>query len=255
MNRSAFLSGMAAAVAAGTPLWALAGELVGSSLTTQHDLFAALPPPAAKTWTRLIMGSGAIYQKQIGTGVESEGNLHFYETEVGSPGGSCNPATMRKAYLKAQRFGSLLDEYPLLTNIGRTDSMIYRYGGAGAGNDEPGDSTLLLLDEKYLYDTRPVRIVSVRPERLHVANAVHDTTHIVAEFTPARTSKEVLRRIELWTTPDLPFGVARYRATVHGLDQPFELHVYAHGRAFASDLQLPLARVEAMTQNGQYGRI
>jgi hypothetical protein len=210
-------------------------------------------------WTRIILGSGAVYQKQIGAGEEFSANGSrrlYYELQVGSPGGSCNPSTMRKAYLKGATFGSLFDTYPLISNIGRTENMVYRYGDVTGGNlhQQPGDTTLRLLDEDYLYDSRPLRIVSVTRQRIHVASTDLEATHIAGEFlgSPARSQR--LKRIELWHSPIFPFGVARYEAVVAGLD-PFKLHVFSHGHDFVSLLSMPLEHVRAITRNGAYGQI
>ena len=252
MKRATFLGGAAGALA-GLPAIARAG-----TVTTQHALFATLPRPHSGDWTRIILGSGAKYQKQIGAGIErpvGAAPLAYYELQVGSPGGSCNPNSLRKAYLRGGTFGSLFDVYPLVANVGRTENFVYRYGDVAAGqHGENGDTVLRLLDEAYLYDGRPLRIISVAPERIHVASRNVDTTHVVAEFAKPQSQKERLRQIELWHASEFPFGVARYRATLQGLD-PYELHVFSYGRPYKSDLTLSLAQVREMTRDGQYGQL
>ncbi len=253
MNRLAFLaSSSAAIVVARVPVFG--AELVGATMT-QGELFDALPAGRPGQWTRVILGSGATYQKQIGIGREANtaGEVTYFETQVGMPGGSCNPASMRKAYLRDGRVGSLLDEYALSINIGRTENMIYRYGDS-AGAKTAGDDTLHLFDERYLYDRRPMRVVSVKTERIHVASAMHETTHVACEYRTAGTGNERLQHVELWHSPAFPFGLAKYRATLRGLD-PFEMHVYSHGERFASMLAMKLDDVRAATKDGQYGQI
>lgn len=250
MNRSTFLGGAAALACA--PAVAFASDLVGSTLT-QRELFARLPAGRPGQWTRIILGSGATYQKQIGIGSEvADGRrVAFFETQIGMPGGSCNPASMRKAYLRDATIGSLLDEYPVAINIGRTENMIYRYGdSAGGGRDE----TLHLFDERYLYDPREMHVVSVRSERIHVASATHVATYVACEYRTAGSGNERLRHVELWYAPEFPFGLAKYRATLRGLD-PFEMHVYSHGDRFATMLAMKLDDVRAATKDGQYGQI
>ncbi len=251
MKRATFLSGTVAL--AGLPAVASAG-----TVTTQHALFANLPRPRPSDWTRIIRGSGAKYQKQIGAGLErtpTSGALAYYEIQVGSPGGSCNPNSLRKAYLHDAAFGSLLDTYPLIANVGRTENFVYRYGDVVAGQrGENGDTVLRLLDESYLYDDRPLRIVSVGTQRIHIASRNVDTTHVVAEFAAPPSARQRLRHIELWHAPEFPFGVARYRATLHGLEA-YELHVFSYGRPYKSDLALSLAQVRDMTKDGQYGQL
>lgn len=256
MNRASFVAG-AAALASAAPLAAFATELVGARLT-QRALFAALPRMRSRQWTRIILGSGVKYQKQIGAGTEPApggGARYYYETQIGSPGGSCNPSSMRKAYLRDPHFGSLLDAYPLLTNIGRTENMVYRFGDAeSTANGNPGDTTLHLLDERYLFDPRELRIVSVTAERIHVASATRLTTHVVAEYGPARSANERLRRVDLWHAPELPFGLARYRGTLRDME-PFEMQPYSFGADFTSMLALRLDAVRAITKDGRYGQL
>jgi hypothetical protein len=258
MNRASFFAGAAAFAALGAAPGppAFASTLAGT--TTQGDLFAGLPHGRPGQWTRVILGSGAMYQKQIGLGTEIDraGESRLYiETQVGMPGGSCNPSSMRKAYLRDAAFGSILHGYSLLANVGRTENMVYRYGDGPSGeNGKSADSILHLLDEPWLYDARPLHVLSATRERIHAASAMHETTHVVAEFSRPRSAKERLERIELWHSPDFPFGVARYRATLRGLE-PFELHVYSHGAEFTSLLAMSLDEVREITKNGEYGQL
>ena len=258
MNRSAFLASTGA-LALAAPRLARAATLREGDLTTQGALFDSLPRPVVRDWTRVILGSGVAYQKQIGVGEEVDANgkrLLYYELQVGSPGGSCNPSTMRKAYLKANTFGSLFATYPLISNIGRTENMVYRYGDVvgGATRQERGDTTLRILDEDYLYDPRPLRIVSIAPARIHVSSTDLVATHVVGEIVGGATVKRRLERIELWHSPLFPFGVAKYRATVLGLE-PFEMRVFSHGTDFETLLTMSLDKVRAITKNGAYGQI
>jgi hypothetical protein len=258
MDRSTFLAGLTAALPLAGSMVPFAA-LAEGQVTTQRDLFASLPQPKSHDWTRIILGSGAKYQKQIGAGIEtaqSGEKLYYYELQIGSPGGSCNPSTMRKAYLREPSFGALLDTYPLIANIGRTGNLVFRYGdvtGEATANN-PADTRLRLLDEAYLYDPRPVRIVSLARAQIHVASQNLDAMHIVGEYPKAGSASERLRHIELWHDPRFPFGLARYRATVAGLD-PFEMHVYSHGADFSSILDLSLAEVRDITRNGAYGQL
>jgi hypothetical protein len=256
MDRATFAR-LIAAGAAGFPLSAFARELEGTR-TTQTALFAALPRIASGDWTRIILGSGAPYQKQIGAGFETgpDGKpLLFLEMQIGSPGGSCNPSSMRKAYLRSGRFGSLFDTYDLVANVGRTENLFYRFGDA---SDDPhpakADRSLRLLDVGYLYDPRPARIVSVAPQTIHAASRTVDATHVVAEFGSPGNGAHPLRRIELWHHPTFPFGVVRYRAILDGYD-PFIAHVYSFGGKFTSLLPLTLAKVRAMTPGNSYGQL
>lgn len=256
MDRATFAR-LVAGGAASLPLVAHARELEGT-ITTQTALFASLPAIAPRQYCRIILGSGAKYQKQIGAGVETDpklGRLLYLETQVGSPGGNCNPSSMRKSYLRGDRFGSLLDAYALRANIGRVENMFYRFGDlADAPHRETADNTLRLLDERYLYDDRPMRIVSVSTERIHVASRNVSATKVVGEFAKPKGPHERLERIELWHEPSFPFGFARYRATLRDLD-PFEAHTYSTGHDFKTMLAYTLDRARSLTRDGQYGQL
>lgn len=258
MNRLSFTCGAAATLAASAASAGASALVRAGTTTTQASLFATLPRPKAGDWTRIILGQGALYQKQIGAGIETadDGTKRaYYEVQVGSPGGSCNPNSLRKAYLRGSEFGSLLDVYPLVSNIGRSANLVFRYADVtDTAHHDVEDTLLRLIDQKALYDDRPLRIVSVATERIHVANRNVETTHVVGEYARSTDPAHRLRRIELWSTPVFPFGVARYRATLAGFD-PYELHVYAAGKDYASDLRMPLDRIRAITKDGEYGQI
>jgi hypothetical protein len=162
---------------------------------------------------------------------------------------------MRKAYLRADRFGSLFDTYALVANVGRTENLFYRYGDA---LDDPhpskADRSLRLLDAGFLYDPRPLRIVSVSTQTVHAASGDVEATHVVAEFGAPAAPSQLLRRIQLWHNPAFPFGVVQYHATLDGYD-PFNAHVYAFGGKFNSLLPLTLAHVREQTRDGAYGQL
>lgn len=251
MNRRSFVGAVAGTLAvAATPFATFASSLVGRP-TTQHELFAALPRPERGSWLRLVMGSGVAYQKQIGLGSESgnAGDLLYVETQIGLPGGSCNPNTLKKTYLRGTRYSGLMTEYAIAANVARSGNTLSRWGDVAGGQAAAqGDEYLRLLDAHYLYDARPCVVESLGTATLHVAGAPHETTHVVASFG-APTGDARLEHIELWHLPGVPFGVARYRAKLRGI-APFELTLESYGRAFKSDISASLATIRAMTPNG-----
>jgi hypothetical protein len=255
MNRRSFAVSVAgAALAAAAPCGVFA-ELLAAKVTTQNALFDALPRPSAGEWVRLIMGSGVAYQKQIGLATETteSGVLHYVETQIGIPGGSCNPNTMKRVYLEGG-FGSLMAQPAVLANVADSGTILTRWGDVGGGQTQvPSEAHLRLLDLAYLYDDRPVRVVSSAPATLTMPFGALATTHVVGEFVHAYDAKHRLARIELWTAPGVPFGVAKYRATRED-GQTFDLHLFSHGKAFKPELAMTLETVRAVTPGGTYVR-
>jgi len=251
MKRKSFVTGFGAALAMGMPFATASASLVGER-TTQLDLLSALPRPAAGEWLRLTLGSGVRYGKQFGFGSErgADGTpLLYVETQIGEASGACNPNTTRKTYLRATHFGALLSEYAVLASIARSGNMITRWADVADGEPRSArDAHLRLLDAPYLYDNRPLTIESVTPESVHVAGRPHTTTRVVASFAGG-SSQARLKRIELWHTPSVPFGVARYHATVRDLD-PFSLTLQSYGHAYKPDLDLSLQAIRVLTSTG-----
>jgi len=135
MQRHFFLKsviGVAALTA--RPFDALAALTPGGT-TTQAALFALLPRPKSGNWVRLIMGAGVEYQKQIGAATESteHGELRYLETQVGVPGGSCNPNTMKRTYLSASTFPSLFEQTPVLANVANSGTTLTRWADTSGG--------------------------------------------------------------------------------------------------------------------------
>ncbi len=256
MKRVEFIA--ASAAFAVSPAVARSAEFsVARGTTTQAQLFAALPKPSARMWTRIILGQGAKYQKQIGLGTETAADgsqLSYVELQVGSPGGDCNPNTLRKAYLQGHAFGSLVQTYPLVSNIGRSANLVFRYGDVTDGTPaSKADVTLKLLDNRIAYDDAPLRVVSSEPERLTAAGRTLETTHVACVV--AGPSATGIRRIDLWHAPGVPFGLVRYRATMGDGVEPYEMSCYSFGFAYKTDLPMSLANVRAITKDGAYGSL
>lgn len=268
MERQLFLRSLiGVASVAAVPAGVLAGT--AAPPTSLGSLFEALPRPKAGDWVRLVMGSGVDYQKQIGAAVETtqHGDLLYYETQVGTPGGSCNPNTMKRTYLSGSRFTSLFDRTPVLADVANSGTTLTRWSDIGGGQSQAEmDAKLQLLDANYLYDERPLRVISTRSETLPLPASgpysgsaesgrgpLHPvaTTHVVAEFARPHDSKHRLTRVELWTSPALPFGVAKFRAYARDL-APFELRLFSFGRRFKTDLAMSLETIRSITPDGTY---
>lgn len=270
MNRQHFLSLTIGATAlAALPFPAFASDFMMGASTTQRDLFGALPVPKPGQWVRLILGSGVEYQKQIGAVSESteHGDLLYYETQVGTPGGSCNPNTMKRTYLQGAKFSSLFDRPQVAAAVANSGTTLTRWADVRGGQTQaPRDAKLQLLDSPYLYDDGTLHVLSTKRETLHLpASSVYsgsadssrgplyarETTHTIADFAPPHDSKHKLMRIELWTSPDVPFGVAKYRATIKDADS-FELRLYSYGTRFKTDLAMSLETIRNVTPDGTY---
>lgn len=254
MHRRSFVAGSGSAAALALVPGAAWADFTQRRATTQQALFDRLPPPQTGEWVRIIMGSGVDYQKQIGLGTESteHGELRFVETQIGVPGGSCNPNTLKRVYLRGARFGSLVAQEPVLANVANSGTTLTRWGDvAGGQSQQSSDARLRLLDAAYLYDPRPCRVTSVSPETLSLPFGRIETSHVVARFDPPYDGEHRLTTIELWAAPELPYGVAKFRATAAGRE-PFELHVFSHGRGFRSDLHMSLDTLRAITPDGTH---
>lgn len=269
MDRRSFLGSTLTAAAVATLSSGAFAASADSARRDQEALFASLPRPKSGQWVRLIMGSGVDYQKQIGTATEAtqHGELLYLETQVGTPGGSCNPNTMKRTYLGAPHFPSLLDRTAVVANVANSGTTLTRWSDVSGGQPVAAqDSKLQLLDASYLYDDRPLRIVSQKSVTLPVpVGAVYSgsgespapktiplsTTHTVATFAPPYDAKHRLTHIELWTTPVVPFGVVKLRAIANDLD-PFELRLYAYGTHFKTDLAMSLETIRSITPSGTY---
>jgi hypothetical protein len=159
MNRRSFLrSSMGVAALVALPYEALANSFMLAGTTTQQSLFDALPRPKAGQWVRLVLGSGVQYQKQIGAVSEAteHGDLLYYETQVGTPGGSCNPNTMKRTYLQGSKFTSLIDRTPVAAAVANSGTTLTRWADLQGGQTQArSDAKLELLDTPYLYDERP----------------------------------------------------------------------------------------------------
>ncbi|GAC1441492.1 MAG: hypothetical protein NVS2B8_03880 [Vulcanimicrobiaceae bacterium] len=253
MKRRTLLTAIAGSIASGLPNAAFA-ELLAARRTTLQGVFEALPRPKVGDWTRIIMGSGVDYQKQIGIGTETaqSGELTYVETQIGTPGGSCNPNTMKRVYLRSQRVGSFATQMPALANVADSGTILTRWGDIGGGQTQTADSShLRLFDAPYLYDDRTLTVTSVTREKLKLAFGTRDTVHVVAHFSAPTTSAHRLTQIELWSTPEVPFGLAKYRALARGMD-PFEARVFSHGTKFAPALAMKIDSIRAITPDGTH---
>ena len=175
--------------------------------TTQDALFALGSPGRSGEWLRLIIGSGVQYQKQIGLGMErgEDGPIAFVETQIGMPGGACNPNTLKKTYLRTDRFGTLIASPRVLACVAHSGTMLTRWADAGAGETQAqADAHLRLLDVPYVYDRRPITVESIaHGVPLQLARGRFRTTHIIATFGTTNEDGR-LERIALWLTPEVP---------------------------------------------------
>jgi hypothetical protein len=247
MDRRLFLSIVGAGAASGFALPSFAAQAlqVGTKVP-QSVLFAALPSGAPGTWVRYIMGFGTPYQKQIGFGVEETpiATRYFVETQVGLPGGNCNPNSVRKAYLLTKRFGNLIQVYGVEAYVTRNGNLLMYDEG----------SPLMLLDSRHLYGQTPCTIQAYEsgsakapshPAHYSENAIVVPKTEMPATRCAGAFQGDGLQNFEVWSAPALPLGVARISARVQGLP-PFELALDSYGDDFKTNVNETLDAVRAM---------
>jgi hypothetical protein len=248
MDRQEFLSLIGAGVALGAlPAVAhAAAEIQQGERVSQTELFSSLPIAKPGLWVRYVMGFGIPYQKQIGFGIEETpiATRYFIETQVGMPGGSCNPDSVKKAYLKTRDFGGLIEVYRVYAYVARNNNMLLY--------DE--DSTpLLLLDSRHLYNDAPCTVGAVTSETVSVpghpvkqseGSIVVARGHAPATRCAARFSTGGLRELRVWQSESLPLGVAKIEARVDGMDA-FALALDSWGTDFHTNIPEPLDTVKA----------
>lgn len=237
MKRNDFLAlGMGAFAGTLFPLDALAWQP-----------YSVLPAARAGLWVRYILGFGVPYQKQIGFGVERTplSERYFIETQVGMPGGSCNPNTMKKAYLRTRTFGNLTQVYGIEAYVSRSSTMVM------LDQDQP--PPLRLLDSVHLYPKGAGTItkqgastVSVPRQAAHQSenSIVVEKTAVSCTQCAARFDDPLLKELELWTSSTVPLGVGKMRARVSGMP-PFELAVDSYGFDFHTGISESLDAVRA----------
>jgi hypothetical protein len=218
MRRAAFTAGLLAAAA--HPAFA------SGSRTTIDALLADLPAVRSHTWVQYVLGSGVRYLKKIGYGVErtSLGALPFIETQIGSDETTCNPNTIRKGYLRGQRYGDLLQPHDVSRYVMKSGTTFLLVEASAA-------DTLWLLDQDDLYSHGTARIVEERKETVTMRNRRFSTRRVKLAF--ARGSARDLRTMTLWLTPAVPNGIAKLHATLASAD-PFELRIDSFGENYLS---------------------
>ncbi len=214
----------------------------------QTDLFTQLPGARVGEWVRYVMGFGVTYLKQIGFGEERtpDDSLLFVETQIGVPGGTCNPNTTKKAYLDTRHFGELISQYPVKAYVAKQGNMLTRSDDAGSMGHPA--ARLLLLDGSYLYDPRRCTITSVDDRVVRVGTSDVATMHIACRFKSPSGGALRMSKFEVWQSGRVPMGIVKMRATVPDLE-PFTLALDSYGRNFKTSLAVPLQSIRALTPN------
>jgi hypothetical protein len=237
MKRNDFLAlGAGTAASIFFPLRALAWEP-----------YATLPAARAGLWVRYVMGFGVPYQKQIGFGIERTplAERYFIETQVGMPGGSCNPNTMKKAYLRTRTFGNLTEVYGIEAYVSRSSTLVML--------DEDRPPPLRLLDSAHLYPksggtiTKRVQStvsVPAKAARQSEDSIVAAKQSLSCTQCAARFDDPLLKELELWASSSVPLGVGKIRAKVSGMP-PFEMTIDSYGYDFRTGISASLDAVRA----------
>lgn len=245
MRRTMFLTSAAALAAAWLcELPAVAGALVPGTRLSQERIFAALPLPVPGTWVRYVMGFGVPYLKQIGFGVERTpvSQRYYIESETGVAGGACNPNTVKKAYLRGDRFGSIVAREPVQAYVARAGSMVMLYEGPDA------PAHVLLLDDRHLYTGDPCTLRASAPATVRAAGRSYACTHASIAVDGETAPVGSLRSFEVWTSDAVALGVVKMRAILTG-SGPFELTLDSFGTHFVTGIPESLDAIRA-TQAG-----
>ncbi len=246
MDRRLFLSIVGAGAASGFPSSSFAAGLQVGAKVPQSELFAALPMGIPGTFVRYVMGFGTPYQKQIGFGIEQTpiATRYFIETQVGMPGGNCNPDSVRKAYLLTKRFGNLIQIYGVEAYVTRNGNLLMYDQG----------TPLLLLDSRHLYGQTPCTIESYGASSAkapaHPAHYSENAIVVPKSEVPATRCASIfasdgLQNFEVWSSPAIPLGVAKISARVQGMP-PFELALDSYGHDFKTNIPESLDAVRAL---------
>ncbi len=208
--------------------------------------FAALPAARPGLWVRYVMGFGVQYQKQIGFGVERTplATRYFIETQVGMPGGSCNPNSLKKAYLKTRSFGNLVEVYGVDAYVSRSANLVML--------EDRQAPPLRLLDSPHLYPKAPA---AAHLQSSSAAVPEHPSHHsddaIVVAKAPvtctqctARFDEPLLKEFAVWSAPGVPLGVARIQARVTGMPD-FQMMLDSYGFDYRSGIAESLDSVRA----------
>ncbi len=154
---------------------------------------------------------------------------------------------MKRVYLSRPHYGSPLPQVAVLAIVANSGTTLTRWGDlGGAQTQAPADAKLRLLDLSYLYDDRPVRIVSTSKETLKLSRphrrpgaairsagslGSHEVTHIRRRARGAahcekssfahRVLADARRAVRCG---EIPCGWSDL--------SPFDMRVYSHGTGF-----------------------
>ncbi|MGH7754911.1 MAG: hypothetical protein ACREM8_01335 [Vulcanimicrobiaceae bacterium] len=244
-RRALLLSGIATAAASllARPASALAPFALGQA-TDESAIDSALPVPQPGQWIDYVMGFGVAYLKQIGFGEEtgSGAPMLYVETQNGVPGGTCNPNTVKKTYLRSSSFGKLFDVMPALLHVARQDYQLITWGDEP--DPKPGEDELRLLDLKALYDSRACTVTALGEEMVAVGVRRLSASHLACRYPAADGT---LATLDLWTSPLVPLGVVKISAAIAGLG-PFDLRVQDYGSDFTTALTIPFRDLKKFSQ-------
>jgi hypothetical protein len=239
LSRGRALAAIAALAASALPSRAFAERISRAALAD------ALPAASAGTWVRYIVEFGASYQKQIGFGIERTpvATRYFVESQVGMPGGSCNPDTIRKAYLRAGAFAGVLTSDPVTTYIARANNMLVTYDDS---------SPLRLLDVRALYAdvdgtlsqqpaTARVPSGAAAQSQGSLSVAYHHAAATRALFRP---DSGPLRSLEIVRVEGVPLGLASLEASIAGAPA-FSLRLDSYGHDYQTEIADSLDAIRA----------
>ncbi len=238
------------AAALALPRFALAKPArpaVGLSTSLSDMLGYDFVAPKPGDWVRYTLGYGSLFLEQVGFGQEQVAGQRalFIETQTGMPGGSCNPNTLKKTYVSADRFGPLGNRYPVMVYVARNGTMVSHWNDVAAKESQGRPRPRFGVLDGVLDDNSPCVITDVRRDVVAKGNRRFETTHITCASRNRNRREGAIQRLEVWHSNTVPLGIVAMRAAVAGIE-PFKLDIDSFGRGhYESGISEPLDSIRA----------
>jgi hypothetical protein len=220
---------------------------VGQSTNLSEMLGYGFVAPKPGDWVRYTLGYGSLFLEQIGFGQEQVAGQRtlFIETQTGMPGGSCNPNTLKKTYVSADRFGPLGIRYPVMVYVARNGTMVSHWDDVAAKEAQGRPRPRFGVLDGVLDDNSPCVITDVRSEVVAKGKRRFEATRITCASPNGGHRDGAIQRLQVWHSNSVPLGIVAMRAAVAGIE-PFKLDIDSFGRGhYESGISEPLDSIRA----------